>query len=191
MLPTGDLRGNVQRVIDHLKLVSYHLPVSSRSLKAGETTSLLPILHYTLLDFSPHVASFVSSHGYDLYGRDDATFTTAVFRLATLHLGIQPGLQAQQFLSRGFIGEQQAQALRSPFSGGCSSGAVGGTLLVEVTVCCQCPSLSLTRQPSPLFITLPSPLFFLFHVHLKPHTRSHDLRAQAVVCCECDACMPG
>lgn len=118
MLPTGDLRGNVQRVIDHLKLVSYHLPVSSRSLKAGETTSLLPILHYTLLDFSPHVASFVSSHGYDLYGRDDATFTTAVFRLATLHLGIQPGLQAQQFLSRGFIGEQRAQALRSPFSGG-------------------------------------------------------------------------
>ena len=105
MLPTGDLRGNVQRVIDHLKLVSYHLPVSSRSLKAGEPTSLLPILHYCLLDFSPHVASFVSSHGYDLYGRDDATFTTAVFRLATLHLGIQPGLQAQQFLSRGFIGE--------------------------------------------------------------------------------------
>ena len=178
MLPTGDLRGNVQRVIDHLKLVSYHLPVSSRSLKAGETTSLLPILHYTRLDFSPHVASFVSSHGYDLYGRDDATFTTAVFRLATLHLGIQPGLQAQQFLSRGFIGEQQAQPLRSPFSGGCSLGAVGGTLLVEETVLPLSVPLAHTPTLTAFYHPPLPPLFFVpcsfetTHTHARPQSAS-------------------
>jgi len=101
---TGDLAGNVRRLIDHLKSISYHRSVSARLLRAGDPTALLPILHYSLLDYSPYVASFISSHGYDLYGRDDASFTTAVFRLANLHLGIQPGIQAQQFLSRGFVG---------------------------------------------------------------------------------------
>ena len=105
MASLGDIQGNVQRVVDHLGQISYHREVSARLLRSGDPTALLPILHFALLDYSPHVAAFVSSHGFDLYGRDDASFTTAVFRCATLHLGLRPGIQAQQFLSRGFVGE--------------------------------------------------------------------------------------
>ena len=100
----GDLQGNVQRVVDHLGQIAYHREVSARLLRGGERSTLLPILHYALLDYSPHVAALVSARGFDLYGRDDASFTLAVFRLATLHLGLKPGLQAQQFLAMGFVG---------------------------------------------------------------------------------------
>ena len=100
----GDLQGNVQRVVDHLHAISYHRSVSARRLKLGDPSVLLPVLHFALLDYSPHVAAFVSSSGYDLYGRDDASFTLAVFRFAVLHLGLKPGLQAQQFLAMGFVG---------------------------------------------------------------------------------------
>ena len=41
----GDLQGNVQRVVDHLGLISYHREVSARLLRAGEPATLLPILH--------------------------------------------------------------------------------------------------------------------------------------------------
>ncbi len=100
----GDLAANCQRVVDALHQVSYHRAVSARLLKSGDPTVLLPILHFALLDFSPHVAAFVSAQGFDLYGRDDSSFTAAVFRLAALHLGLRPAIQAQQFLARGFVG---------------------------------------------------------------------------------------
>ncbi len=66
---------------------------------------LLPILHYVLLDYSPHVAAYVHSLGFRLYAQDDARFTDAVFRLAALHLGLKPQLNARMFLANGFVGE--------------------------------------------------------------------------------------
>jgi centrosomal protein CEP44 len=102
---TGDVLMTVQRLVDALHALSYHRTVSARRLTSGDPTELLPILHFALLDFSPHVAAFVSARGFVLYAKDDAAFTDAVFRLAQLHLSLHPALQARQFLSRGFIGE--------------------------------------------------------------------------------------
>ena len=103
-MSTGDVAMNAQRLVDHLHQIRYHNPVSARRLKLGDPAMLLPILHFALLTFSPHVAAFVSERGFMLYAKDDASFTDAVFRLSALHLGVQCGLQSRQFLSRGFVG---------------------------------------------------------------------------------------
>ena len=95
---------NAQRLVDHLHAIRYHNPVSARRLRLGDPTLLLPILHFALLTYSPHVAAHVAARGFMLYAKDDASFTDAVFRLAAQHLGVHSGLQARQFLSRGFVG---------------------------------------------------------------------------------------
>jgi hypothetical protein len=101
---TGDVLNNVQRVLDFLHVLRYPRGVSARRLALGDAAELLPLLHFALLDFSPHVAAFVAARGFVLYAKDDAAFTNAVFRLATLHLGVAPRLKYGQFLSRGFVG---------------------------------------------------------------------------------------
>ena len=103
-MSTGDVAMNAQRLVDHLHQIRYHNPVSARRLKLGDPALLLPILHFALLTFSPHVAARVAEKGFLLYAKDDASFAEAVFRLAAQHLGVHPGLQARQFLSRGFVG---------------------------------------------------------------------------------------
>jgi centrosomal protein CEP44 len=103
-MSTGDVNKNVQRTVDHLTLVNYPRAVSARRLAIGDPTEILPILHHVLLDFSPFVAAFVATAGFTLFSKDDASFTDDVFRLATKHFGLNPGLQARHFLSQGFVG---------------------------------------------------------------------------------------
>jgi hypothetical protein len=109
---TGDVHGAVQRVVDVLHAHSYPRAVSSRRLREGDPTVLLPILHFLLLDSSAHVAAFVTSRGFLLHALDDASFTDAVFRLAREHLGVRQSLQARQFLARGFVGAARRGAAR-------------------------------------------------------------------------------
>lgn len=73
-------------------------------LREGDPTILLQVLHYVLLDYSPHVAGYVHAKVGSLYAKDDASFTDACFRLSLLHLGLLPQLNARQFLSSGFVG---------------------------------------------------------------------------------------
>lgn len=101
---TGSVDMNARRLVDHLHAIAYHRAVSARRLREGDVTELLPVLHFVLLDYSPHVAAFVAAKGFALYAQDDASFVDAVFRLSGLHLGLRPSLQARQFLARGFAG---------------------------------------------------------------------------------------
>ena len=95
---------NVRRFVDHLHAIAYHRPVSARRLREGDATELLPVLHFVLLDYSPHVAAFVAAKGFALYAQDDASFIDAVFRFAAQHLGVRAALQPRQCLARGFAG---------------------------------------------------------------------------------------
>lgn len=51
------------------------------------------------------MAGFIHNKGYRLFAKDDAQFIDAVFRLALLHMDIQPHINARMFLSTGFIGK--------------------------------------------------------------------------------------
>jgi hypothetical protein len=58
-MATGDLAGNVSRLVDHLRAIHYPAPVSARGLREGDAGTLLPILRYALQDYSKHVAAFL------------------------------------------------------------------------------------------------------------------------------------
>ncbi len=120
-MASGDVLNNVQRVLDHLHSIRFPRAVSARRLALGDPAELLPLLHFALLDFSPHVAAFVAARGFVLYAKDDAAFANAVFRLASLHLGVAPRLKYGQFLARGFVGERTRAARGS--NGGAGAGA--------------------------------------------------------------------
>ena len=64
---TGSVDMNARRLVDHLHAIAYHRSVSARRLREGDVTELLPVLHFVLLDYSPHVAAFVAAKGFALY----------------------------------------------------------------------------------------------------------------------------
>lgn len=101
-MSTGNLTGNVARLADNLRAVRYPLPVTARALREGEASTLLPILHFVLLEYSTYVAAFLHERGIRLFGKDDRSFADEVFRLATMHWRLHPHITAAQFLSRGF-----------------------------------------------------------------------------------------
>ncbi|DAZ93159.1 TPA: hypothetical protein N0F65_005509 [Lagenidium giganteum] len=94
----GDLHNAVGRLRAQLKRIRYpHVPAAIEDLARNDT--LLRILHFTFLDYSRHLAQFVSSKGYDLYGATDARFVASLFRLLRDEFRLFPSLTSAQFLS--------------------------------------------------------------------------------------------
>jgi Centrosomal spindle body, CEP44 len=56
---TGDLQGNINRLVDCLRGIAYPLPVPAKKLREGDTNVLLPMLNYCLLDYSRHVSAML------------------------------------------------------------------------------------------------------------------------------------
>ena len=101
-MSTGNLTGNVSRLIDCLRSARFPINVSTKELREANPRTILPILHFSLLDLSPHVASFVREKGFNMFALNDAKFTEAVFRLASMHMGLKPHMTVTQFLSDGY-----------------------------------------------------------------------------------------
>jgi len=82
---TGNLEANVGRLSDALRAAS--LPLSSfpalGALRAADPTALLPLLHWALLDMSPHVAHLTRERlSYSLFAADDLRFARGALELA-------------------------------------------------------------------------------------------------------------
>ena len=99
---TGNLDANVGRLTVVLRSSRFPYVISKKLLREADPRTILPILHFSLLDLSPHVASFVRERGFQIFALNDAKFTEAAFRLATMHLGIKPHMTVTQFLSEGY-----------------------------------------------------------------------------------------
>lgn len=41
----------------------------------------LPIIHHSLLEFSPQVAAFISENGFDLFAKNDYRFMESAYKL--------------------------------------------------------------------------------------------------------------
>lgn len=97
----SDLQGFSRAVSARCSNMGFPRRISASKLQSGDPATLLPILHYSLLNFSSHVAEAVKLDPYaDV---DDATFTEAVFRTAIQVASMRPALNARQFLSAGFV----------------------------------------------------------------------------------------
>ena len=101
-MSTGNLNANVGRLAEVLRTSRFPFTISRKLLREADPRTILPILHFSLLDLSPHVASFVRERGFQIFALNDAKFTEAAFRLATMHLGVKPHMTVTQFLSDGY-----------------------------------------------------------------------------------------
>lgn len=72
------------------------------SASKGDPTSILPILHYVLLSFSPLLATHFAAKGYELYGKKDSRFLESVYSLLLKEFTYRPVLNRHQFFTTGF-----------------------------------------------------------------------------------------
>lgn len=84
------------------KICLTHLNPPRHSLSKGDPSSFLPLIHYTLLDFSTILASHFTSKSYKLAGKKDSRFLEGVYTLLRDEFHYKPVLSRDQFLSMGF-----------------------------------------------------------------------------------------
>lgn len=73
------------------------------SICAGEPSALLPIFHHVLLAWSPLLARWLATHGYELTAKKDSRFMEAVYRLLLREFRYKPALNRTQFFTTGFV----------------------------------------------------------------------------------------
>lgn len=102
-MTTGDIKNNIRKLISELKLVSYDCnAIDYDSLVHGIPSSFLPIIHYTFLDYSHHLASYLAKKNYELYARTDLRFIETVYKILMQEFSFKPNLTKEQFLALGF-----------------------------------------------------------------------------------------
>ncbi|ETO17575.1 hypothetical protein RFI_19748 [Reticulomyxa filosa] len=90
--------------VDREKKTRNTLCVNANRICAGDTTELLPLIHYALLSFSKPLATFLAESGYDLYGKNDLRFTEGVYSVLRKEFKYNPVLQKKQFLTeKGYV----------------------------------------------------------------------------------------
>ncbi|TYZ58281.1 hypothetical protein PybrP1_007525 [[Pythium] brassicae (nom. inval.)] len=94
----ADVANSRARLKSLLRRVQYP-DLATLRLESAHVADLLRVLNFALLRFSRAVAAFVQSHGFDLFGKTDARFVDAVFRLLRDAFKYFPPLSAAQFLS--------------------------------------------------------------------------------------------
>jgi len=97
-MATGALEANVGRLRDAMRAARCPHRLSPAQLRAADARALLPVLHFALLELSPHVAARAGA----LHGLDDARFAEAALRVAARELGLRPRMGALHLLSPGF-----------------------------------------------------------------------------------------
>ncbi|XP_065062636.1 uncharacterized protein LOC135689371 [Rhopilema esculentum] len=102
-MTTGDIKNNLQKLVSELKGISYDIAtIDFDALVHGIPSAFLPMIHYTFLDYSPHLASYLAKRNYDLYVRTDLRFVETVFKILMKEFSYKPNLKKEQFLALGF-----------------------------------------------------------------------------------------
>ena len=99
---TGDIKGNTESLIRNLKLVKYPDPSSYKVLSSGKPEIYLPIIHYSLFNYSSLVAKFLSDNHYDMYAKNDLDFIETAFKCLLNLFNYKPEINTNQFFSNGF-----------------------------------------------------------------------------------------
>ncbi|GIL72177.1 hypothetical protein Vretimale_340 [Volvox reticuliferus] len=101
-MSTGDLNGNLQRLLRELRAIKYPADVDEVGLRLGDPVALLPLFNFTLLKFSRHVARFIVQHGFELAGKTDQRFVESCFKLFRDVLNVRTVLTPAQFFEHGY-----------------------------------------------------------------------------------------
>ena len=99
---TGDIKGNTESLIRNLKTINYPSQISFKILTSGNPGIYLPIIHYSLFNYSPVVAKFLSDKHYDMFAKNDLDFINTAFHCLITLFNYKPELSTEQFFSNKF-----------------------------------------------------------------------------------------
>ena len=99
---TGDIKGNTESLIRNLKTINYPSQTSYQILTSGNPGIYLPIIHYSLFNYSPVVAKFLSDKHYDMFAKNDLDFINTAFHCLITLFNYKPELSTEQFFSNKF-----------------------------------------------------------------------------------------
>ena len=99
---TGDIKGNTESLIRNLKTINYPSQTSFKILTSGNPGIYLPIIHYSLFNYSPVVAKFLSDKHYDMFAKNDLDFINTAFHCLITLFNYKPELSTEQFFSNKF-----------------------------------------------------------------------------------------
>ena len=99
---TGDIKGNTESLIRNLKTINYPSQTSYKILTSGNPGIYLPIIHYSLFNYSPVVAKFLSDKHYDMFAKNDLDFINTAFHCLITLFNYKPELTTEQFFSNKF-----------------------------------------------------------------------------------------
>ena len=100
---TGDIKGNTESLIRNLKTINYPSQTSYKILTSGNPGIYLPIIHYSLFNYSPIVAKFLSDKHYDMFAKNDLDFINTAFHCLITLFNYKPELSTEQFFSNKFV----------------------------------------------------------------------------------------
>ena len=100
---TGDIKGNTESLLRNLKTINYPSSVSYKILTSGNPGIYLPIIHYSLFNYSPLVAKFLSDKHYDMFAKNDLDFINTAFHCLITLFNYKPELSTEQFFSNKFV----------------------------------------------------------------------------------------
>ncbi|XP_060102504.1 centrosomal protein of 44 kDa [Heteronotia binoei] len=101
-MATGDLKGNLRRIEQGLRLLNYSKDVDYTGLAKGDPSAFLPIISYCFTSFSTHIVELLVELDVELTAKNDLRFIEATYKLLRDHFQYKPVLTKHQFLQYGF-----------------------------------------------------------------------------------------
>ncbi|ETE62362.1 Centrosomal protein of 44 kDa, partial [Ophiophagus hannah] len=101
-MATGDLKGNLHKIEQKLRVINYPSDVDYMGLAKGDPSVYLPIISYCFTSFSTYIAELVMESGMELTAKNDSRFVDAMYKLLRDQFQYKPVLSKQQFLQYGF-----------------------------------------------------------------------------------------
>lgn len=102
MYKTGDLLKNIEKLKIELKQIKYPEKIEVDCLTEGNPLFFLPILHFSLLSYSKHVAEYLLENQYELFSKSDKEFVNKIFKAMIELFNYKPTLNPRQFFMSGY-----------------------------------------------------------------------------------------
>ncbi|XP_061439858.1 centrosomal protein of 44 kDa isoform X2 [Rhineura floridana] len=101
-MATGDLKGNLRKIEQGLRLLNYPRDVDYAGLAKGDPSVFLPIISYCFTSFSTYIAELLAESDVELTAKSDLRFIDAIYKVLRDQFQYKPVLSKQQFLQYGF-----------------------------------------------------------------------------------------
>uniref|UniRef100_A0A8D0H0V7 Centrosomal protein of 44 kDa n=1 Tax=Sphenodon punctatus TaxID=8508 RepID=A0A8D0H0V7_SPHPU len=101
-MATGDIKGNLRKIEQGLRLLNYPRDVDYTGFVKGDPSAFLPIISYCFTSFSTCIAELLVESDVELTAKSDLRFIEAIYKLLRDQFQYKPVLTKQQFLQCGF-----------------------------------------------------------------------------------------